>query len=161
MGPEGPRLTRRGPGRPPFRKAQSAACMEISLPVSHTEGVCLSTRLPSVNPSNLPLLLTGACHARTPGVSGLRPDAWLTHGKPMLMQVASKHMVTKGLHCKTTGAGRCCGRVSAWRLRGHGFDLQQGHTNHPASRVGLGPWSRSRPRLWTGGLLLGVWKLMG
>ncbi|CAJ1071336.1 syntaxin-binding protein 5-like isoform X6 [Xyrichtys novacula] len=38
MGPEWPRLTRRGPGRPPFRKAQSAACMEISLPVSHTEG---------------------------------------------------------------------------------------------------------------------------
>ncbi|XP_067372188.1 syntaxin-binding protein 5-like isoform X6 [Channa argus] len=38
MGHEGPRLTRRGPGRPPFRKAQSAACMEISLPVSHTEG---------------------------------------------------------------------------------------------------------------------------
>ncbi|KAM9709520.1 syntaxin-binding protein 5-like isoform 20-T20 [Menidia menidia] len=38
MGPEGPRLSRRGPGRPPFRKAQSAACMEISLPVSHTEG---------------------------------------------------------------------------------------------------------------------------
>ncbi|XP_061782048.1 syntaxin-binding protein 5-like isoform X8 [Nerophis lumbriciformis] len=37
-GPEGPRLARRGPGRPPFRKAQSAACMEISLPVSHTEG---------------------------------------------------------------------------------------------------------------------------
>ncbi|KAM7407709.1 hypothetical protein PAMA_003448 [Pampus argenteus] len=37
MGQEGPRLTRRGPGRPPFRKAQSAACMEISLPVSHTE----------------------------------------------------------------------------------------------------------------------------
>ncbi|XP_061782050.1 syntaxin-binding protein 5-like isoform X10 [Nerophis lumbriciformis] len=36
-GPEGPRLARRGPGRPPFRKAQSAACMEISLPVSHTE----------------------------------------------------------------------------------------------------------------------------
>ncbi|XP_028993298.1 syntaxin-binding protein 5-like isoform X6 [Betta splendens] len=38
VGPEGPRLARRGPGRPPFRKAQSAACMEISLPVSHTEG---------------------------------------------------------------------------------------------------------------------------
>uniref|UniRef100_A0A8C4ZKU1 Syntaxin binding protein 5L n=1 Tax=Gadus morhua TaxID=8049 RepID=A0A8C4ZKU1_GADMO len=38
IGPEGSRLTRRGPGRPPFRKAQSAACMEISLPVSHTEG---------------------------------------------------------------------------------------------------------------------------
>ncbi|CAN9497918.1 unnamed protein product [Ophioblennius macclurei] len=38
MGPEGPRLARRGSGRPPFRKAQSAACMEISLPVSHTEG---------------------------------------------------------------------------------------------------------------------------
>uniref|UniRef100_A0AAY4BNI8 Syntaxin-binding protein 5-like n=1 Tax=Denticeps clupeoides TaxID=299321 RepID=A0AAY4BNI8_9TELE len=38
-GPEGPRLARRGPGRPPFRKAQSAACMEISLPVSsHAEG---------------------------------------------------------------------------------------------------------------------------
>ncbi|KAJ8352525.1 hypothetical protein SKAU_G00240010 [Synaphobranchus kaupii] len=36
-GPEGTRLSRRGPGRPPFRKAQSAACMEISLPVSHTE----------------------------------------------------------------------------------------------------------------------------
>ncbi|XP_058248501.1 syntaxin-binding protein 5-like isoform X5 [Hemibagrus wyckioides] len=37
--PEGPRLTRRGPGRPPFRKAQSAACMEVSLPVSSlTEG---------------------------------------------------------------------------------------------------------------------------
>ncbi|XP_067110334.1 syntaxin-binding protein 5-like isoform X2 [Osmerus mordax] len=35
--PEGSRLARRGPGRPPFRKAQSAACMEISLPVSHTE----------------------------------------------------------------------------------------------------------------------------
>ncbi|XP_071004788.1 syntaxin-binding protein 5-like [Oncorhynchus clarkii lewisi] len=32
--PEGPRLPWRGPGRPPFRKAQSAACMEISLPVS-------------------------------------------------------------------------------------------------------------------------------
>ncbi|XP_071995132.1 syntaxin-binding protein 5-like isoform X8 [Engystomops pustulosus] len=29
---------RRGPGRPPFRKAQSAACMEISLPVT-TEAV--------------------------------------------------------------------------------------------------------------------------
>lgn len=41
-GPEGPRLARRGPGRPPFRKAQSAACMEVSLPVSSlTEGVCL------------------------------------------------------------------------------------------------------------------------
>ncbi|XP_061092280.1 syntaxin-binding protein 5-like isoform X2 [Conger conger] len=37
-GPEGTRLSRRRPGRPPFRKAQSAACMEISLPVSHTEG---------------------------------------------------------------------------------------------------------------------------
>ncbi|CAL8357500.1 unnamed protein product [Arctogadus glacialis] len=37
VGPEGSRLARRGPGRPPFRKAQSAACMEISLPVSHTE----------------------------------------------------------------------------------------------------------------------------
>ncbi|XP_051762148.1 syntaxin-binding protein 5-like isoform X8 [Ctenopharyngodon idella] len=38
-GPEGPRLARRGPGRPPFRKAQSAACMEVSLPVSSlTEG---------------------------------------------------------------------------------------------------------------------------
>ncbi|KAL7881276.1 hypothetical protein AOLI_G00081240 [Acnodon oligacanthus] len=38
-GPEGPRLSRRGPGRPPFRKAQSAACMEVSLPVSSlTEG---------------------------------------------------------------------------------------------------------------------------
>ncbi|XP_052004807.1 syntaxin-binding protein 5-like isoform X1 [Xyrauchen texanus] len=33
-GPEGPRLARRGPGRPPFRKAQSAACIEVSLPVS-------------------------------------------------------------------------------------------------------------------------------
>ncbi|XP_051997858.1 syntaxin-binding protein 5-like isoform X8 [Xyrauchen texanus] len=33
-GLEGPRLARRGPGRPPFRKAQSAACMEVSLPVS-------------------------------------------------------------------------------------------------------------------------------
>ncbi|XP_073701559.1 syntaxin-binding protein 5-like isoform X8 [Garra rufa] len=33
-GSEGPRLARRGPGRPPFRKAQSAACMEVSLPVS-------------------------------------------------------------------------------------------------------------------------------
>ncbi|XP_052421840.1 syntaxin-binding protein 5-like isoform X7 [Carassius gibelio] len=38
-GTEGPRLARRGPGRPPFRKAQSAACMEVSLPVSSlTEG---------------------------------------------------------------------------------------------------------------------------
>ncbi|MFT7799956.1 syntaxin-binding protein 5-like isoform X6 [Arapaima gigas] len=36
-GPDGTRLSRRGPGRPPFRKAQSAACMEISLPVSHSE----------------------------------------------------------------------------------------------------------------------------
>ncbi|XP_051782340.1 syntaxin-binding protein 5-like isoform X1 [Erpetoichthys calabaricus] len=35
---EGAKLNRRGPGRPPFRKAQSAACMEISLPVSHPEG---------------------------------------------------------------------------------------------------------------------------
>ncbi|XP_067848437.1 syntaxin-binding protein 5-like isoform X2 [Heptranchias perlo] len=31
------KLNRRGPGRPPFRKAQSAACMEVSLPVTHTE----------------------------------------------------------------------------------------------------------------------------
>ncbi|XP_075293512.1 syntaxin-binding protein 5-like isoform X2 [Opisthocomus hoazin] len=31
------KANRRGPGRPPFRKAQSAACMEISLPVT-TEG---------------------------------------------------------------------------------------------------------------------------
>ncbi|XP_059355913.1 syntaxin-binding protein 5-like isoform X3 [Carassius carassius] len=38
-GTEGPRLARRGAGRPPFRKAQSAACMEVSLPVSSlTEG---------------------------------------------------------------------------------------------------------------------------
>ncbi|KAJ8371445.1 hypothetical protein AAFF_G00310780, partial [Aldrovandia affinis] len=36
--PEGQRPGgRRGPPRPPFRKAQSAACMEVSLPVSHTE----------------------------------------------------------------------------------------------------------------------------
>ncbi|KAF3842940.1 hypothetical protein F7725_001789 [Dissostichus mawsoni] len=62
MGPEGPRLTRRGPGRPPFRKAQSAACMEISLPVSHTEGVCLSSQLPSLNLFNIPSLITSACH---------------------------------------------------------------------------------------------------
>ncbi|KAJ3591605.1 hypothetical protein NHX12_006738 [Muraenolepis orangiensis] len=52
MGPEGPRLTRRGPGRPPFRKAQSAACMEISLPVSHTEAASLhgSDRPPEGEP---------------------------------------------------------------------------------------------------------------
>ncbi|XP_062906719.1 syntaxin-binding protein 5-like isoform X9 [Mobula hypostoma] len=31
------KLNRRGPGRPPFRKVQSAACMEISLPLTHTE----------------------------------------------------------------------------------------------------------------------------
>ncbi|XP_078089114.1 syntaxin-binding protein 5-like isoform X2 [Mustelus asterias] len=31
------KLNRRGPGRPPFRKAQSAACMDVSLPVTHTE----------------------------------------------------------------------------------------------------------------------------
>lgn len=31
------KVNRWGPGRPPFRKAQSAACMEISLPVT-TEG---------------------------------------------------------------------------------------------------------------------------
>uniref|UniRef100_A0A8C3MBD1 Syntaxin binding protein 5L n=1 Tax=Geospiza parvula TaxID=87175 RepID=A0A8C3MBD1_GEOPR len=31
------RANRRGPGRPPFRKAQSAACMEISLPVTTEE----------------------------------------------------------------------------------------------------------------------------
>ncbi|KAK6487043.1 syntaxin-binding protein 5-like isoform X1 [Huso huso] len=35
---EGAKLNRWGPSRPPFRKAQSAACMEISLPASHTEG---------------------------------------------------------------------------------------------------------------------------
>ncbi|MGH0118649.1 UNVERIFIED_CONTAM: hypothetical protein FKN15_047629 [Acipenser sinensis] len=34
---EGAKLNRWGPSRPPFRKAQSAACMEISLPASHTE----------------------------------------------------------------------------------------------------------------------------
>ncbi|XP_027537064.1 syntaxin-binding protein 5-like isoform X3 [Neopelma chrysocephalum] len=32
------RANRRGPGRPPFRKAQSAACMEISLPVTTEVG---------------------------------------------------------------------------------------------------------------------------
>ncbi|XP_013161137.1 syntaxin-binding protein 5-like isoform X4 [Falco biarmicus] len=31
------KANRRGPGRPPFRKAQSAACMEISLPVTTEE----------------------------------------------------------------------------------------------------------------------------
>uniref|UniRef100_A0A8D0GH21 Syntaxin binding protein 5L n=1 Tax=Sphenodon punctatus TaxID=8508 RepID=A0A8D0GH21_SPHPU len=31
------KIARRGPGRPPFRKAQSAACMEISLPVTTEE----------------------------------------------------------------------------------------------------------------------------
>ncbi|XP_041437337.1 syntaxin-binding protein 5-like isoform X4 [Xenopus laevis] len=31
---DGVKANRRGPGRPPFRKAQSAACMEISLPVT-------------------------------------------------------------------------------------------------------------------------------
>ncbi|KAM4794652.1 syntaxin-binding protein 5-like isoform 3-T3 [Rhinophrynus dorsalis] len=35
---DGTKANRRGPGRPPFRKAQSAACMEISLPVT-TEAV--------------------------------------------------------------------------------------------------------------------------
>ncbi|TKS67468.1 Syntaxin-binding protein 5-like [Collichthys lucidus] len=54
MGPEGPRLTRRGPGRPPFRKAQSAACMEISLPVSHTED-CLPSLIASLTLPRLPL----------------------------------------------------------------------------------------------------------
>ncbi|XP_041115367.1 syntaxin-binding protein 5-like isoform X11 [Polyodon spathula] len=34
---EGAKLNRWGPSRPPFRKVQSAACMEISLPASHTE----------------------------------------------------------------------------------------------------------------------------
>uniref|UniRef100_A0A674HSZ2 Syntaxin-binding protein 5-like n=1 Tax=Taeniopygia guttata TaxID=59729 RepID=A0A674HSZ2_TAEGU len=37
------RANRRGPGRPPFRKAQSAACMEISLPVT-TEGTVLTLK---------------------------------------------------------------------------------------------------------------------
>ncbi|XP_028941212.1 syntaxin-binding protein 5-like, partial [Antrostomus carolinensis] len=32
------KANRRGPGRPPFRKAQSAACMEISLPVTTEVG---------------------------------------------------------------------------------------------------------------------------
>ncbi|XP_073524804.1 syntaxin-binding protein 5-like isoform X3 [Phyllobates terribilis] len=35
---DGTKANRRGPGRPPFRKAQSAACMEITLPVT-TEAV--------------------------------------------------------------------------------------------------------------------------
>ncbi|XP_069058811.1 syntaxin-binding protein 5-like isoform X5 [Pleurodeles waltl] len=34
---DGTKANRRGPGRPPFRKAQSAACMEISLPVTTEE----------------------------------------------------------------------------------------------------------------------------
>ncbi|XP_041437340.1 syntaxin-binding protein 5-like isoform X8 [Xenopus laevis] len=34
---DGVKANRRGPGRPPFRKAQSAACMEISLPVTSEE----------------------------------------------------------------------------------------------------------------------------
>ncbi|KAM3935802.1 syntaxin-binding protein 5-like isoform 9-T10 [Leptodactylus fuscus] len=34
---DGTKSNRRGPGRPPFRKAQSAACMEISLPVTTEE----------------------------------------------------------------------------------------------------------------------------
>ncbi|CAH2218752.1 syntaxin-binding 5-like isoform X2 [Pelobates cultripes] len=34
---DGTKANRRGPGRPPFRKAQSAACMEISLPVTSEE----------------------------------------------------------------------------------------------------------------------------
>nr|XP_023684677.1 syntaxin-binding protein 5-like isoform X10 [Paramormyrops kingsleyae] len=38
-----PKLNRRGPSRPPFRKVQSAACMEVSLPAPHTEG-CASRR---------------------------------------------------------------------------------------------------------------------
>ncbi|KAG9331107.1 hypothetical protein JZ751_020252, partial [Albula glossodonta] len=37
LGAQGARLNRRGPGKPPFRKAQSAACMEISLPASLVE----------------------------------------------------------------------------------------------------------------------------
>ncbi|XP_069491930.1 syntaxin-binding protein 5-like isoform X1 [Ambystoma mexicanum] len=35
---DGTKVNRRGPGRPPFRKAQSAACMEISLPVTTEVG---------------------------------------------------------------------------------------------------------------------------
>ncbi len=56
-GPEGPRIARRGPGRPPFRKAQSAACMEVSLPVSSlTEGVCLlSSLIPLIHLPLFPL----------------------------------------------------------------------------------------------------------
>ncbi|KAM4044059.1 syntaxin-binding protein 5-like isoform 8-T10 [Anomaloglossus baeobatrachus] len=34
---DGTKANRRGPGRPPFRKAQSAACMEITLPVTTEE----------------------------------------------------------------------------------------------------------------------------
>ncbi|XP_072278952.1 syntaxin-binding protein 5-like [Pyxicephalus adspersus] len=34
---DGSKSNRRGPGRPPFRKAQSAACMEITLPVTNEE----------------------------------------------------------------------------------------------------------------------------
>lgn len=34
---DGSKANRRGPARPPFRKAQSAACMEISLPVTTEE----------------------------------------------------------------------------------------------------------------------------
>ncbi|KAG8431911.1 hypothetical protein GDO86_019390 [Hymenochirus boettgeri] len=40
---DGTKSNRRGPGRPPFRKAQSAACMEISLPVT-TEAVSYISR---------------------------------------------------------------------------------------------------------------------
>ncbi|KAK3543519.1 hypothetical protein QTP70_023224, partial [Hemibagrus guttatus] len=54
--PEGPRLTRRGPGRPPFRKAQSAACMEVSLPVSSLTEV-LSPFFPSLSLSKHCLVL--------------------------------------------------------------------------------------------------------
>uniref|UniRef100_A0A803XYN5 Syntaxin-binding protein 5-like n=1 Tax=Meleagris gallopavo TaxID=9103 RepID=A0A803XYN5_MELGA len=42
------KANRRGPGRPPFRKAQSAACMEISLPVT-TEGSTRRSVTKSVN----------------------------------------------------------------------------------------------------------------
>lgn len=155
MGPEGPRLTRRGPGRPPFRKAQSAACMEISLPVSHTEGVCLSTRLPSLSLSNLLLLLTSACHARTPGVSGLRPDAWLTRGKAMLMQGGLQTIESRKNSWQNQRSSSVVEGPNTQRLSGHGFDLQQDYTQEPASRAKT--WTRIPVGLC---IHTSVWKLM-
>lgn len=129
-----------------------------SLCLCPTLKVCACLTVPTLNLSNLPLLLTSACLARNPGVSGLRPDAWLTHGKPMLMQVGSKQTKQKDYMAKPP---QQLSAAVKQRPPG-GWEVPDSSLAGLNQRPGIKGWTQADRFLQlTFGIFLGVRKLMG